>query len=402
MQTRSCLFLGFGLGYSAISWAENFPDDSIILVEPNPKRFFSALLAVDWTSVFRASHVVLALAAGADLISQIVESEGGLENCKIVKNPSQIAHAPLYFSAVESNLSRNQKKDEINRATFSRFEKIWKRNISKNVEFLKNRPNVRSVSDFYGAFSGKPFLILAAGPTLFDFLPILSRLQNRVVVVCVDTALKFCLRVGFQPDFIVLTDPQYAAFRHVAGLFSPKSSLVTEIAAYPSVFHLRVKNIVLSSSNCPLEKLQIDEKTQKEDSHRGILRSGGSVSTAAWDFARVCGASEIFMAGLDLGYPDGQTHVRGATFEEESHFLSNRLSPSETRLSGTLFGANVCLAENYDGEKILTDDRMKLFAWWFEGKVAQFSDLPTYSLSTRSLKIPGFKTISPNDFLSRI
>jgi hypothetical protein len=173
--------------------------------------------------------------------------------------------------------------------------------------------------------------------------------------------------------------------------------LITESAAYPAVFRFKCKKIVLCASLFPLGSY-IESKIGS----KGALVAGGSVSTTAWDFARFIGAKEIFAAGLDLGYPGLQTHIRGSTFEEAIHTKSSRLSPAEEQGSGLLFGANMSLEEDYSGNKILTDSKMKMFAWWFESKQEEFKDkIQSYSLSEKSLKIPGFKVAELRELLNR-
>ncbi len=405
--SSACAFFGFGLGHSVVSYAKKYPSDSLLLVEPNPKAFFTALTCVDWSPVFALKNVVVALATGADVVVSLIENLGGLEKCAIVSNPSFTQHASSYFCALDSQIERNREKDRINKATLERFSKIWIRNISRNTKSIEDMENGRaadrrisSVRDYEGKFSGRPFVVLAAGPSLSEILPRLAKIKEKAVVVAVDTALRACLRSGVEPDFIVLCDPQYYAYRHVAGLSSPSSVLVTEIASYPPVFHFPCREIALSASNCPLGKLGFGETFVSSDRNRGVLSSGGSVSTAAWDFARLCGASEIYFAGLDLGFPGNETHARGSTFEEAVHSSSSRLFPAETSGVSALFGANMIWDSDYEGERILTDNRMKMFAWWFESKCTEFPNVKSYSFSKKSLKIPGFSVASVEEFLN--
>ena len=120
------------------------------------------------------------------------------------------------------------------------------------------------------------------------------------------------------------------------------------------------------------------------------MDAGGSVSTSAWDFARFCGAKEIYFAGLDLGYPDLQTHARGSTAEEKIHTISDRLNSSEKMGIAALFGANMQKSADFDGNPLLSDDRMSLFAWWFESAAEKNPGVKSYSLSKKSRAIPGF------------
>ena len=80
----------------------------------------------------------------------------------------------------------------------------------------------------------------------------LAEIKKRCLLICVDTALRACLRVGVQPDFIVLVDPQYWNIRHLDNCAAPDSVLITELAAYPAVFRFRCREIVLCSSLYPV------------------------------------------------------------------------------------------------------------------------------------------------------
>ncbi len=101
------------------------------------------------------------------------------------------------------------------------------------------------------------------------------------------------------------------------------------------------------------------------------------------------GAENIYFAGLDLSYPQGQTHIKGSSAEQTFHTGANRLVPVQKMNSSSRFGANPEYAFDYDGNQVLTDARMKMFAWWFESKIAACTTVKTYTLSRASMRIPG-------------
>ena len=390
-----CLFFSCGLGYAALSYARLFPRDTIIIAEPDPRYFFTALSLVDFAPLFSHENFIIALGTGIDSVVSLVEHTSGLKHTALSENQAQSAHAADYFNALRSLIERNKRKVDINASTLEKFSKLWLKNTCRNINYLRDLKGISIFKD--SCPPDLPCLILAAGPSLEEVLPHLAELKKRSLVIAVDTALRACLASGVEPDFIVLTDPQYYAWRHIGGLKSPSSILITESAAYPAVFRFECKKIVLCASLFPLGSY-IESKIGS----KGALVAGGSVSTTAWDFARFIGAKEIFAAGLDLGYPDLQTHIRGSTFEEAIHTKSSRLSPAEKQGSGLLFGANMSLEEDYSGNKILTDSKMKMFAWWFESKQEEFKDkIQSYSLSEKSLKIPGFKVAEMRELLNR-
>lgn len=390
------LFLGCGLGYGPVAFAKAHPRDTIIIVEPDPAYFFAALAVIDWSPVFLCQHCIVALAATGEDVIAIAEHAGGISHCAVFTTPSQTLHAQKYFDSVKALLERNRQKEKINEFTLEKFSHLWLRNSCRNIKHLGTCGGVIRYKDACMS-DGKnlPALILAAGPTLSQTLPYLGELKKRMIIICVDTALRSCLRAGVEPDFIILVDPQYYAWQHIAGLSSPSSILITESAAYPAVYRFPCKEIILCSSLFALGKY-----FESKLGTKGELGAGGSVSTTAWDFARLCGAKDIYTAGLDLGYPSKETHIRGSTFEEKIIRTARRTQPAETAGISSLFGANSTTSRDYSGNTILTDDRMKLFAWWFESKAATYPQIHTYSLSPRSLAIPGMTTADIASLLS--
>lgn len=388
----TCAFFSCGLGYAPVFYAKQFPNDTLIVIEPNADYFFSALTLLDWSPVFSAEHCIIALGASPDEVASLIEANGGFSSCAIIANNNQMEHARDYFSALSHAIERAKQKEKINTNTQERFGKLWVRNSCRNLPYLGSLAGITRYENTCP--ENLCAVILAAGPSLDEILPHLAKIKKRSVLICTDTALRSCLRAGVEPDFIILVDPQYYAARHIAGLSSPSSVLITESAAYPSVFRFPCKEIVLCSSLFALGKY-----VERRLGEKGALSAGGSVSTTAWDFARLIGAKKIYFAGLDLGYPDLQTHIRGSTAEEKICAVCDRTRPTETLGIAALFGANMTTATSYDGNSILTDDRMQLFAWWFENKANDFPGIKNFSFSKKSLFIPGFSVASVQNFL---
>ena len=355
---------GLGLGYLARELAKSSAakDKAFVVLEPDAPRFFAALASVDLSGLFRIPKLFFAVGADVEQAALLVQCAGGFEKAKVFLQKASIENSKEWFAAFFKRAEEQKNAAQVNVNTLERFGRLWLKNGARNLQCLRR---LGGVGAFFGAadFSKEnnsdqgqepralPAVLLAAGPSLQDILPRLRQVQERAVTIAVDTALRACLRAGVEPDFIVLTDPQYWASRHLAGLSSPRSILIAESAAYPSVFRFDCKRIVLMSSLFPLGKY-FESRLGK----KGALASGGSVATSAWDFARAIGSKEIYCSGLDLGYPNTQTHIKGSAFEEAVHNASSRLNPSETQSARLLFSAKNSLAKNFDGEPIITDE----------------------------------------------
>ena len=280
-----------------------------------------------------------------------------------------------------------------------RFASLWLKNNCRNLE-------KSNLSDGISIYKNKArdldAVVLAAGPSLTKVLPYLSEIKKRSILICVDTALRSCLKAKVEPDFVILIDPQYWAARHLAGIKSESSVLITEGAAYPSVFTFNCRKTVVCSSLFPLG--QYFERKLASFGEKGRIETGGSVSTSAWDFARFIGAKRIFFAGLDLSYPEKNTHIKGSTFEEAAHKVSSRLKTVHTQSCSSLFSIKTEEGIDYTGKKVLTDTRMKMFAWWFESHLAaktagEKSPEQTFTFCPENLAIPGIKVFPIDDFL---
>ena len=391
-ESETCVFLGTGLGYTCIECAKKHPEKTLIVFEPDPYHFFSSLIFTDWTDVFKCKNLILAISCtpeqGITLINQYEILKTNFFHVK-----AQTNHAEKYFETLETLIKRNINKEKINIATLEKFGKLWVKNTCKN---LKKSFFSQGITQYKNNAKNIPFLILAAGPSLQDILPHLKEIKNKAIIVCVDTALRFCIKYNVEPDFIVLTDPQYWAYKHIDGIKSPSSILITESAVYPSVFRFLCKKIICCKSNFPLEHYFDSFRSEK-----GTLVAGGSVASTAWNFAQYAGASEIYVAGLDLAFVNKQTHIKGSTFEQATHTTSKRIATAETSNMPILFSGNACYEKNYKQENVLTDQRMKMFAWWFESRLEQFPDVKTYTLSQNGLYIPGIEFITIDKLLSK-
>lgn len=391
-ESETCVFLGTGLGYTCIECAKKHPEKTLIIFEPDPYHFFSSLIFTDWTDVFKCKNLILAISCtpeqGITLINQYEILKTNFFHVK-----AQTNHAEKYFETLETLIKRNINKEKINIATLEKFGKLWVKNTCKN---LKKSFFSQGITQYKNNAKNIPFLILAAGPSLQDILPHLKEIKNKAIIVCVDTALRFCIKYNVEPDFIVLTDPQYWAYKHIDGIKSPSSILITESAVYPSVYRFLCKKIICCKSNFPLEHYFDSFRSEK-----GTLVAGGSVASTAWNFAQYAGASEIYVAGLDLAFVNKQTHIKGSTFEQATHTTSKRIATAETSNMPILFSGNACYEKNYKQENVLTDQRMKMFAWWFESRLEQFPDVKTYTFSQNGLYIPGIEFITIDKLLSK-
>jgi hypothetical protein len=252
------------------------------------------------------------------------------------------------------------------------------------------------VSRLAGLLRGRdiPALLVAAGPSLDDIADCLGGFAERCMVIAVDTSLNFLLRAGVDPDWIVSGDPQYWNARHLDRLDRSAARLVTESAIYPSTMR-RGSGVFLFATTVPARRQAEDAVDPK-----GALGSGGSVATTALDFCLSLSPSAVYIAGLDLAFPNNKTHFKDAFFEKQANAQATRLNPAETRSFRALRDGGAFPAKSADGGAVLTDKRLSLYAAWFENRLAALTPPekpPVYSLSGKGLSINGILPAAPRD-----
>jgi len=374
------VILGFGLGYHVEAALARPATDAVVVVEPHPEYFLSALATRELGHVLSSSRLRLLLDAAPGAVAQTLREFEHLE-LTLVRMRSLYELAAPYFDEVTAILEAFRSREEINSNTLRRFGRLWVRNLTRNIKRIATAPGVAL---FAGRFHGIPAVVLGAGPSLDSILPRITELRERAILVAVDTALPALAAHGVEPDFAVVVDPQYWNTRHLDRVSLNKAVLVSESSTHPRVFRMLDTASVFCSSLFPLGAYLEETVEQK-----GKLGAGGSVSTTAWDFARLLGSRPIYLAGIDLGFPGRRTHCSGSFFEMRVHTLSGRFQPAESAAYRYLHDADPHLTPDNRGGQVITDRRMELYRWWFENQTKIHPEAESCNLSAGGSAIDG-------------
>ncbi|MDR0496543.1 MAG: DUF115 domain-containing protein, partial [Treponema sp.] len=386
------LVLGFGLGYAAGALAAKFPEKPIIVVERRANILRRALEERDLAVFLSRKGLVFVLDVdGVSGALSLFESYPGVPPL-VIQNRALADMDEDWYTAVEDRIRTWHTRTNVNRATQRRFGKRWVRNLSRNLEVVRDIPGISRLERLLSK-KNIPVFLAAAGPTLDATGTILDEIFKRCLIVATDTSLRFFLRHGIDPDFVVSVDPQYWNSRHLVP--APKTRMIAESAVYPSILRNQFSGIFLCASLFPLGRF-IEDRLEP----RGNLGAGGSVATSAWDFARHLGAGTIWIAGLDLSFPEFKTHFKGALFEEKSHAESGRFLPMETWSFRALRDGQPFTAKSLGGSTVLTDKRLSLYAAWFENRFSQHVDVKNFSLSNEGLALKGLKAAPKEELLA--
>jgi len=415
------VILGFGLGYSA-ALDDIWQGRPVIIAEKHKQLLAKALETRDLSSFLSKNRIIFVVGGSGEGITNALNVADGFMSAAEKREPSVIRNRALieldkeWYGVVEDKIRTWSMKDDVNSATLKRFGKRWVRNLSRNISAIRDYAGISRLEGLAagvaadlaaGVAAGAPVFLAAAGPTLDKTRPFLREISKRCVTVAVDTSFRFFTDNGIQPDFVLVVDPQFWNSRHLDRCPCANTALIAESAVYPPVLRLPFKNIFLCGSLFPLGSF-----VEKQVDPKGALGAGGSVSTTAWDFARILGSKEIWIAGLDLAFPGLKTHFRGAAFETRANSLSNRFNPVETWVvralrdgfpfyapcaSGIASGG---ASGNASGGQVLTDRRLSLYAAWFENRFRQHPEVKNLGVFREGIAIAGIQTAAMETLLS--
>lgn len=217
-------------------------------------------------------------------------------------------------------------------STQARFGERWYRNTLVNLQRL---PAGRIPS-----CPGATVVIAGAGPGLEDALEnpaSLRWLEDRPRtgdrLFSTDTALPALTCRGIVPDLVLCLDGQLPTYHHFVSP-PPPVPLVADLASIPFLGRLAMPQVRFLSGH-PFGAV-VRQFFPDLPSLDGSL---GNVSGLGLMAARALGARRVETWGVGFSYRDGKSYARGTYVYDLSARRADRLSPGETRLGASCYGA---------------------------------------------------------------
>ncbi len=368
-QRGLLVVLGVGLGYHVEQLAERFPRARILAVEAT-RELCELARAARGEKLSAFGNVVV---AGPD------EAEGTLLRLVSLwklQNVDFLIYRPVYeffkaeLEAVYNRLLRLYRTLHLDRATAISFGELWAFNLLRSFPVVARSPGVKNL---YGPFTGRPGVIVAAGPSLDKNIHLLAEVKNKALILATGTALKAILRVGVEPDLVVTIDPTEANYRHFQGVRVPGAALVFEPRAhYRIAAEFAGPTFVGPADGCGWLNDVCGEDL-------GLLWSAGSVANVAFSVAYLMGLNPIIFIGQDLAYGDGCTHSRLLEHQEPVDWEKrDGFIPVEGNLGGIVYTKSTWLS----------------FLEWFERVFSAIHDRTIINATEGGARIRGARVMT--------
>ncbi|MGM0502719.1 MAG: motility associated factor glycosyltransferase family protein, partial [Bacillota bacterium] len=305
-NSEDIILIGFGLGYYAEEILSKLTNKQRLkIIISSPDIFKLALKNKDLKDILSDDRVDIILTTDSQkLVNEVQKLLVSKTKQKLIYKRQFIRAIPNKFQFFRDILE----KIWIDQNNNKQQKKQIKKNINRNLEFALNSLGVKELR---GLFSRHPIFVISAGPSLDKNIEQLKKVGDKGVIVAVDTAISSLLAENIEPDFIVTIESDINTYNKIFKKYSAlKIPLVYSLGSHYKIVknYSGPKIIALSEGDMSLNEL--DKKIDK-----GRLKTDGSVSSTAIDFAVKLGGGPIILVGQDLAFDGAKTHAENTFYK---------------------------------------------------------------------------------------
>ncbi len=341
------VIFGLGCGYQLPSILKRVsPKVKVYAVEPDISLFKAVLTAINWKDILSYPNLTLIVGLKpSNAVEAIMKTLNPVElkALEIFRHPVYYRLLPAYFSELEKELNEAIRISLVNLITALQTSFRDQKNTLLNLKYIAASPPVRNI---FRAFTGKPAVIVCAGPSLDKNVHYLAEVRNRALIIAVDTALRPLIVRRIYPHIVVAGDPQDANFDHFRALNLSETEdiyLVAEPRVSPLIFdHWRGKIFICDFGS------RIMKWIKGFYGEFGKLTVWGSVSTVAVSLAVELGCKPIILIGQDLAYTGLRRYASYTWVDETS---PNSVDPVKVNL---IREKDIWGRETYTAKNMLT------------------------------------------------
>ncbi len=313
---------GVGFGHDVQLIIENYEIRHFIIIEPDIQNLDLSLYFVDYLELEK-----LFMYRGGRHFTILTSAD-----TKVLANDLLVAiryHWPPYFARGIAMHFNDYKSDEVKEiwsilsTDMFKLYAGWGFFDDEVLSLLHSAQNALRgfplcVTEHKATDKGTTAFVVGSGPSLDKLWPLIEEYRDQVVVICCGSAVSAFMKKGIKPDFhieIERTDFTYE--------FLSDERVREFLKDVPLLFLSLIPPGCFNFSNKPMMILKdIDGGTQIVDIENKFPRffTGPTVTNAGTDFALRMGFEEIYLLGVDVGYPkEGLHHSKMSFYYEEDH-----------------------------------------------------------------------------------
>jgi hypothetical protein len=361
------VLLGVGLGYAVTAALQSPGRPLVVAVEPDLALLKTAMCVCDFAEALKARRLLfLAGPTAREWLGPKLEPRHTwlMLGTRLVALPHSLRCHSAEFLRIRTALLDLIAYLRTQTVTLLKNAQVTFENIAFNLPEYLGSPGVEVLA---GRGRGMPAIVVGAGPSLSRQLARLREVQDRAIIVAVQTVLKPLLAAGIAPHFVVSLDYHEISQHFFDGVDGARTVLVAEPKVtwrVPEQFRGR-KHLLHSDV--------VDELLPKTAPRRAALRAGSTVAHLAFYLAEHLGCDPILLLGLDLAFTDGLYYAPGMPVEAIWDVELGRFQTIEMKQWERIARMRPLLrtVEDIHGQPIHTDEPFFTYIHQFETDLAR-------------------------------
>ncbi|MBF0118010.1 MAG: DUF115 domain-containing protein [Desulfobacterales bacterium] len=302
------VIMGMGLGYLPLEIIKNDHNSRLLIIEASPKIFEAALSHVDLKLLLESDRVIITLSIEENFEKIFSQNTIAINRygMSVTTYEPERSLFPSFYQQIAHKIT--EQADAV-AMTISSQKIIGKKvyeNIIINTSTILKSANIEALKN---SMQGLPAVIIGAGPSLKESIPILKKFYNKAFLIAVDSALPVLIKNGLSPHILVTLDYSEECYEKIRCIIDQTDNI--PLFYLDGVNPLTVKSykctkkFFMSRSNGFLS----DMRDLWGEWAQGPKMQG--VAHIAFFMAVHSCASPIIFTGFDLAYTDFASHAEG-------------------------------------------------------------------------------------------
>lgn len=352
----------FGVGdlEYLVELTKRHKDNPILVYEPDERNILKQLAKEEMQILLLKENIIWIAGKNrkkhlCKIIDENIDYKNGVDIVK-GKIPNYSKAYPEEYNFYIEQISLAKMYISVARNTRVKMEKERGKCFIYNINDI---PEQSSVDKLVQAFekedmSEYPAVLIAAGPSLDKNIKDLVLYQDKVFIICLDSAIRTAVKWNIQPDLIICVDPikNPELFNNDIGKNTP---LITSLYCNYKITQIHNARRFYCSDKEPFEK----DLYRRFQCNIGTLSTGGTVANTAFSLLISLGFKKIILIGQDLAYPNKKMHTKEAYAEE-------KIDESDDRFF---------YVDGIDGKPVLTEYNMFIYKKWYEEQVNKYPEI---------------------------
>ena len=358
---KQAVLLGLANGYAIEQLQNTFAPQFLVIIESDFKNLASAMHNIDMSDALTDESYHWIIGCHPIHIEeglQYVKSRLAAHGFQVLKTPTANQSEIIYGESILKKIPAIIERETFSLRAFLARGTGTQSNIAINLPVIIDAYPLDAVIQ---KFQNRPAIITAAGPSLDKNVDQLAGLDNRAVLLCVDTAARTLLPKRIHPHFVVTSDPTPENAKHFNDVILPEK---TVFAFAPDACPKAVEKFRDHSRKlCLFDNSNwFNEHYRKLMNLRKLLPRPMHVSELAIRLAIAMGCDPIILVGLDLALPSNSQATHAASSARSARIVStdnNRIEVEDE--TGKIISHDMAKVPGIDGNPVLTYYSFKMY-----------------------------------------